>query len=223
MTHIGDTESTMIDDLNKLIFVENPKTATYAIKCALYGEDHLNTPGVRVATINHEIPAVISSKYPLEWRTYLKFVVVRNTWDRAHSFFDFYCRIAGSESYKAIGFDRWVAMRCPPPAEDHLRAPMHGEGRFDDVLCQLRYCEGVDEIIVLHSFDHPSRCQELTDGIARVCARAGTAVPSIPGDKNNYGRSDAPRVWQRDTVSRLMDMHREEIAKFGFREPATRA
>ncbi len=213
----------MIHDLNKLIFVENPKTATYAVKWALLGNDHINAPGVRVVTINHDTPRVIRSKYPLEWNTYLTFVVVRNTWDRAHSFFDYYRRIANSESYQAIDFDEWVAQRCPPPAEDQLRAPMHGEGRFDDVLCQLRFCEGVDEIIVLHSFDHSSRCLELNEGIARVCARAGIAAPSVPGDKNNYGRSEVPVIWKRDTVSRLYDMYEEEIKKFGFRGPMQRA
>lgn len=209
----------MIDDKNKLIFVENPKTATYAIKCAFHGNDHLNSPGVRVSTLNHDTPQIIQSKHPEEWSTYTKFVVVRNTFDRAHSFFDFYRRIADAKSYQAISFDSWIDDGCPPPKEDHLRAPMWGEGRFDDVLCQLRYCEGVDEIIVLHSFDHSTRCRELMAGIARVCARAGIATPSIPVDKNNFGRSEEPVIWNRATLDRLKAQYAQEIEMFGFRMP----
>ena len=209
----------MIDDANRLIFVENPKTATFAVKCALVGDDHLATPGVRVATLNHDIPKVIESKYPEQWRDYTKFVVVRNTWDRAHSFFHYYRTVADSNSYQAISFDEWVAAGCPPPSEAHLRAPMHGEGRFDDVLSQLRYCEGVDEILVLQSFDHERRCQELQNGINLVCSIADIVAPSIPIDRNNFGRSNKPIVWHHKTVDLLLDKYNEEITKFGFHMP----
>lgn len=210
----------MIDDHHRLVFVENPKTATFAVKCALRGHDHFKAPGVRVSSINHDTPRLIKSKHPEEWSSYMTFVVVRNTWDRAHSFFDFYRRIADSESYQAISFDQWVAAGCPPPDEDHLRAPMWGEGRIDDVLCQLRYCQDVDEIIVLRSLDHRCRRRELIEGLARVCRRAGIDPPPIPVDKNNHGRSDQPVIWKRATAQRLLNVYEEEIERFGFEMPA---
>ena len=211
----------MIDDANRLIFVENPKTATYAVKCGLLGDDHASAPGVRVETINHDVPSVINSKYPLEWRTYTKFVVVRNTWDRANSFFHYYRTVADSVSYQGLSFEDWISAGCPPPSEAHLRAPMHGEGRFDDVLCQLRYCEGVDQVVVLQSFDPARRQLELQAGLNRVCSTVGMASPPIPTDKNNFGRTSKPIVWNRRSVERLLDKYADEIQRFGFRAPNT--
>ncbi len=194
----------MIDHRRKFIFVENPKTATYSIKRALVGDENLKNPNdPRVGTSNHNIPRVIKAIYPAEWRRYTKFVVVRNTWDRAHSFFEFYRNVAGSASYQSMAFDEWVAAGTPPPEEDHLRGPMRSDGRFDDVLCQLRYTREVDEIIVLHSFDHQRRCMELKAGIERVCALLGITVPSIPTDGNRHGRSTRPITWKRETIDSL--------------------
>lgn len=211
----------MIDDQRKFIFVENPKTATYSIKHSLMGEDNvLNPLDARMATINHKTPERIKSLYPEKWQNYLTFVVVRNTWDRAHSFFDFYCKAAHSKSYQAMSFDDWVANDCPPPDEAHLRAPMHGEGRFDDALCQLRYARDVDEIIVLHSFDHQTRCRELQAGIDRISSRLGVTFQPIPVDGNNYGRSATHIAWKQATVDRLGLKYEEEINHFGFQPPS---
>jgi hypothetical protein len=209
----------MIDDRNKIIFVENPKTATASLKRALTDGPSFDIPGLRNSTRNHDIPRVIRKKFPAEWNSYVKFVVVRNTWDRAHSFFEFYRQIARSDSYQATNFDDWVAAECPPPAEDHLRAPMRAEGRLDDVLCQNRYCEDVDEIIVLRSLDRRIRCQELNDGMRRVCAIAEMESLRIPDDMNDFGRSRQPIEWEPATIERLGARYHDEIAKFGFQPP----
>lgn len=210
----------MIDDQRKFIFVENPKTATYSIRTALMGKENSNNPyDSRIATINHDIPEIIASKYPKKWRTYTTFVVVRNTWDRAHSFFAFYRNIARSASYQSMDFDEWVAAGCPPPVEDHFRAPMHGEGRFDDVLCQLRYIRGVDEVIVLHSFNHRDRCIELQAGIDRICRLLNITVQPLPIDRNYYGRSAKAIIWKRKTIDQLGVNYEEEIRRFGFQAP----
>jgi len=212
----------MIDDQRKFIFVENPKTATFSVKHTLLGEENMfNLQDSRLATINHKTPELIELKYPEKWKSYLKFVVVRNTWDRAHSFFDFYQKIALSESYQTMSFDEWVADGCLPPDEGHLSNPMKGEGRYDDVLCQLRYVHGVDEVIVLHSFDHQERCRELQAGIDRISARLNIALQPIPLDGNNHGRSTRPIVWKQETVDRLAIKYKDEIKRFGFQPPIT--
>lgn len=210
----------MIDDNRKFIFVENPKTATFSVKLALLGEqhiyDHLNPI---MATINHDIPRVIKKKYPKKWQDYISFVVVRNTWDRAHSFFHFYSEVAGAKSYQEMGFDQWVARGCPPPNEASLRAPMHGEGRFDDVLSQLRYIYEVDEVIVLHSFDSAERIKALELGMDRVCNRLKIEPIEIPTKGNNYKRSQRTIHWQKVTVEKIGEKYKKEIEQFGFKEP----
>ncbi len=178
-----------------------------------------NSLDPRVATVNHDIPALIRSKYPEKWLEYTSFVVVRNTWDRAHSFFTFYRNVENSESYKSISFDEWVLANCPPPKEDHLRAFMHGQGRFDDVLCQLRYVKNVDEVIVLHSFDGKKRNIELQNGMDRVCDRIGMNRVIIPTNANNQGRSTKKIEWKSATVNKLREKYSEEIEKFSFVSP----
>lgn len=209
----------MIDDARKLIFVENPKTATYSIKRAFWGDDFSEHPDVRIATVNHDTPKIIKSKHPEEWRDYTTFVVVRNTWDRARSFYEFYRNVADARSYQEMSFDEWINKGCPRPKEDHLAAPMWGEGRADDVLCQLRYCEGVHEIVVLHSFDREQRSLELKKGIDRVCKRIGINPLKISADSSHHSSADQPIVWKRSTVERLAEAYKEEIERFGFLEP----
>jgi hypothetical protein len=214
----------MIDDRRRFIFVENPKTATFSLKRALVGNNVADLPeGVHISSFNHCTPQILRSRHPEKWREYTTFVVVRNTWDRGLSFFHFYSQIADSKSYQALGFDRWVALGCPPPDEDHLREPMWGEGRFDDVLCQLRYTEDVDEVIVLDAFDFDARREQLEEGFQRVCGRLGFEPPLIPVDGNNFGRAENVTEWQPHTVDRLAVHYDEEISRFGFQKPSLEA
>ncbi len=208
----------MIDDERKFIFVENSKTGTYSIKKALM-QEHLHDPmDPRTPTINHKTPAKIKAEYPIKWASYTSFVVVRNTWDRAHSFFEFYRDANGATSYESLSFDEWVAQSCPAPEEDHLRAVLWGEGRRDDVLDQLRYVEGVDEIIVVHSFDGQERSRELQNGFDRVCSILKMNCITLP-HVNDIGRSKKSIAWRRETVDRLRALYGEEIERFGFEEP----
>ena len=139
-------------------------------------EDSHNPLDPRLATVNHLTPMKIKAAYPQKWQDYTKFVVVRNTWDRAHSFFEFYRETNGADNYKSMTFNEWVAKDLPPPNEDHLRAIMHGEGRFDDVLDQLRYAEGVDEIIVLQDFNSQGRSKELVIFLTSFQDQVGTKL-----------------------------------------------
>lgn len=210
----------MIDDKRKFIFVENPKAASHSIKKALMGEKNIyNFNDPRMATINHCIPTVIKANHPKKWKDYTTFVVVRNTWDRANSYFQFYRDIACSESYQSMNFDEWIASDCPPPDEDHLRGPMHGEGRFDDVLCQLRYTQEVDHIIVLHSFNIHERRLELQSSLQRICKILNIPPVKVPIDGNNYGRANRSIKWQKSTIDRIHIKYKEEIEKFAFKPP----
>ncbi len=208
----------MIDDQLKLIFVENPKTASYAIKMALMGHDFINTSDQRFATVNHHIPERIKSRYPKVWDEYTSFVVVRNTWDRAHSYFK-YMRLYGvAESYQSLSFEEWVDQGCPPPKDNHLKSFINGEGRSDDVLDQMRYIKEVDEVIVLHSFNMTRRNEELQKGFDRVMDKIGKDRIAVPIG-NNQGRNGAEVYWDKDTVNKLQELYSEEIAHFGFEAP----
>jgi len=210
----------MIDDKRGFIFVENPKTATYSIKKALMGENNIHNPfDPRMATVNHCIPEIIKQKHPKKWCNYLSFVVIRNTWDRAHSFFHLYRDIADSKSYQSTNFNEWVTYGCPPPKEAHLRASMHAEGRIDDVLSQLRYTFEVDEIIVLQSYNSQFRHLELQRGINRICSLININPIQVPTNGNNYGRTDRRISWKKETIERLQIKYNKEIERFGFKKP----
>ena len=210
----------MIDDKRKFIFVENPKTASYSIKRALMGENNIHNPlDPRQATINHHIPMLIKAQNPEKWETYLSFVVVRNTWDRAHSFFQFYRTIAHSTTYQSMSFSEWIAADCPPPKEPHLCSPMHGDGRFDDVLDQTRYIEEVDEIIVLHALSKQEQIRALQTGMNRICKLLGIHSIPIPVDGNNYGRSKQAIIWEKASIEHIHNKYRTEIDLFNFQPP----
>lgn len=209
----------MIDDDLKLIFVENPKTGSYAIKMALMGHDFIHNPqDSRFATVSHNIPQRIKSQYPKFWDDYLSFVVVRNTWDRAHSYFTYFRLYGVAKSYQPMTFDEWVADGCPAPEDDHLKSFVNGEGRSDDLLDQMRYIHEVDEVIVLHSFDLTKRNEELQIGFDRVMDRLGRDRISVPIG-NSQGRDQEIIHWKKDTIEILREKYGEEINYFGFKAP----
>ncbi|MAC47300.1 MAG: hypothetical protein CMI12_10665 [Oceanospirillum sp.] len=210
----------MIDDQRRLIFVENPKTATNSVKAALMGKENIFNPyDPRIGTQGHHIPAILQRRYPTQWQDYTSLVVVRNTWDRAYSFFNFYTKVAGAESYEAMGFEQWVEKGCPPPKEGQLRASMHSWGIFDKPLCQLRYAEGVDEVVVLHSLDAAKRHQELTDGLNKISQSLDFPLQELPADSNHSNRSVSTEIWRKETVERIGKLFAQEIEYFGFQPP----
>lgn len=209
----------MIDDQLKLIFVENSKAGSYAIKMALMGHDFISNPlDPRFPTVNHNIPDLIKQKFPKAWDEYMSFVIVRNTWDRAHSFFYYYQKYGVAESYASLTFDDWVAEGCPAPKDDHLRSIMRGEGRLDDVLDQMRYIKEVDEVIVLHSSNLNQRNEELQVGFDRVLDKAGIDRIEVPVG-NNQGRNEKKVLWKEETIMLLGERYKEEIEYFGFIAP----
>lgn len=212
----------MIDDQRRLIFVENPKTATNSVKAALMGKENIFNPyDPRVGTQGHHIPSILQQRYPSQWQDYTSLVVVRNTWDRAYSFFNFYCKV-GAESYSSMGFDRWVEKGCPAPDEHHHYSPMNSWGILDKPLCQLRYAEGVDEVIVLHSFDGAQRHLELTDGLNRISQMLGFPLQELPVDSNHSNRSVSTEIWRRETVETIGQLFAQEIEHFGFQSPVVK-
>lgn len=210
----------MIDEERQLIFVENPKTATNSVKIALMGRENIYNPlDSRIGTLGHHIPSILKKRYPDQWQNYTSFVVIRNTWDRAYSFFNFYCK-TGALSYQRVSFDEWVEKGCPPPEESHLRAPMHGWGIFDKPLCQLQYAEEVDEIILLNSFDAAERHHELCIGLNRISTMLNFPLKDVPADTNHSDRVISSEVWSKITVERIAELFSYEIQCFGFTPPA---
>ncbi|GEM_PF-4590497 len=212
----------MIDYERELIFVENPKAASHSITSSLLGNIQLhNNSDKRIGTINHNTPSRIKKAYPKEWNTFNSFVIVRNTWERAVSFFNFYKNIAESEYYKSLTFDLWVQLGFPPPKEDHLRAPMHGEGRFDNVLCQLRYAEDVDEVVILNESNKKKRGQILQKEIERIFSN-WNLPPIVIGSYGSHHDTTAPHKWQEPTIEKIQKVYSKEIERFGFTPPKPR-
>lgn len=212
--------SCVIDDFYQYIFLENPKAASYSVKHALMGEQNVHSPyDVRMGSVNHKLPSEIQQQYPEKWVSYHSFTVVRNTWDRAKSFFEFYRNKVCSESYQTLSFDEWIMLGCPPPKESFLRSNIRISSQDSLILCQLRYTIGVDEIILLPSYDPLARHKELLAGLIYVADKFGFPLHPLPVDKNNSGRTQQQTDWNHQTVAKIHDMYREEIERFGFKAP----
>jgi len=209
----------MIDKQRRLIFVENPKTATNSVKIALMGKENLYNPfDSRIATVGHHVPAILKKRYSSQWQDYTSFVVIRNTWDRAYSFFNFYCK-TGALSYQRISFDEWVEKGCPPPDEGHLRSLMRAWGIFDRPLCQLQYAEEVDEVILLNSFDATERHNELCTGLNQISTMLNFPLKDVPTDTNHSDRVMSSEIWNGVTVECIAELFSDEIQHFGFMPP----
>ncbi len=210
----------MIDDFYQYIFVENPKTASYSVKHALMGEQNVHSPNdERIGSVNHKLPIEIQQQYPEKWANYNTFTVVRNTWDRAKSFFEFYRSVVCAESFQTLSFDEWVMHGCPPPKESFLKDNIRVSNQHTLILCQLRYTLDVDEIILLPSYGPLARHKELLAGLTYIADKFGFPLHPLPVDKNNSGRTPQTNDWQRQTVDKIHDMYREEIERFGFEAP----
>jgi hypothetical protein len=210
----------MIDDQQRLIFIENPKTASSSLRRALMGPDYLsNFNDPRIATIGHHIPRVLKVKYPDKWRDYTSMVVIRNTWDRAHSYFTYTRDYSGANSYKQYSFDEWVKEYCPAASEDHIRASLHRNGLIENVLDQLPYIEDVNEVITMDSFDRDVRVAQLNKGLERIRSKYDIKTDVIPENENNQGRTEKVIQWKQETVDRLYEQYHKEIDMFGFKPP----
>lgn len=209
----------MIDDKTKLIFVENPKSASSAVKQALTGVELITFDDPRIATINHSVPAEIATKYPQKWRDYHSFVVVRNTWDRALSFFRFYTDTLKEESYQKYTFDEWVALGCPAPKQSAYRAilPFSDEGKH--VLCQMQYVEGVEHVIVLHSFEPLIRARQLREQLMALAGKLKFSLFPVRHDVNKSTRQPAKECWTAASVANIAMQFEDEINYFGFEPP----
>ena len=147
----------------------------------------------RVKPFKNHHPAWYVRKYvaPRVWRTYYKFCIERNPWD------------------KAISAWYFVHYRRYPRLEDYIHSA---------TLLQLtdwhRYAEG-DRLIV----DEVFRYEDLAAGMARLRQRAGLpAVPRLPRAKAGF-RKDRRPYWEvlgPAERERIAEVFAREIRQFGF-------
>ena len=209
----------MIDDNTKVIFIENPKSASTAVRRAMTGVVHMGLDDPRVGTVSHQVPAIIAKKYPQQWLAYRSFVVVRNTWDRALSIFRFYARSLNAESYQKYNFDSWVNAGCPPPEETIHRAilpyPENGEHPFS----QLQYARNVDHVITLHSADPVNRAQQLQQALVSLAQQWQFSLFPVSYDINHSARQSVSERWTSESIATIGQLFNEEINCFGFQAP----
>ncbi len=213
----------MIDDNYKYIFVENPKTASFAVKKALMAGHVANPDDYRIATVNHFTPRQIEQSYPEKWRDYRSFVVVRNTWDRLLSFFNYYGVQIPSESLESFTFDTWVEAGCPAPTEDHILPGLPEKRPGTHMLCQLQYTEGVDQIIQLHSPDPVNRSTELNNALDDLAKKWDFPLQPVSHGINATRSEGLPEAWTRQSVELIASQFAEEISTFNFQPPAVAA
>jgi len=90
----------MIIDEEKLIFIHIPKCAGMSIS------SHFHSERIRQPR-KHASIKEIKDEFPLEYKTYRKFAIVRNPYDRMVSYF-FYLKESNNYYVKDIDFKQWL-------------------------------------------------------------------------------------------------------------------
>lgn len=109
----------IISHQHKFIFVKTKKTAGSTLENLLYphlgpddictGSERDGTPAKNIQpnTNGHLIWDQIQSKYPKEWKSYYKFSIERNPWDKVVSSYSWHQKIK-SEYYGDMPFEKYV-------------------------------------------------------------------------------------------------------------------
>jgi len=160
----------------------------------------------------HDAAAVIRSRVPADvWRTYFKFSIARNPWDRMVSEFFWKHRNDAAlrprkRFYHRLGvpFDELAQQRVIF-ADFVLRGTRENNDRFyviDDALC-------VDYVI---------RYENLLYGLAEVCDRIGLPVPSLPALKAGLRTAGHHYSEYYDAATRqsVAARHQNDIRLLGY-------
>jgi hypothetical protein len=209
----------MIDDNTKLILVENPKSASAALKQMLTGNVFHDSSDPRTASMNHQLPSEIKRRYPDKWRDYNSFVVVRNSWDRTLSFFTYHGVLFQEPSLQGYDFDSWVAAGLPQATEEHVQIHYPEKNGGNHYLSQIEYTEEVDKVICLHSFDPLIRARELERAVTALSLEWG--FPVHPVEKHINASRIGPEMmsWTEENVAIIGELFADEITRFGFQPP----
>lgn len=198
----------MIDHEHQLIFLANRKTASVSIKEAMQGPQHAKSCDVEPGSCNHKTGAVISREYPELFATYHKFTVVRNSFDRAASYFHYHQsapHLKNRKYYRGLSFGNWIRRGCPAPHQ--LKALMQSEGCADDALDQLRYADYADTVL---------RFENLESGWRTFARNHFIAENELPR-RNDFHRP--PAEWTPELVEIFAAKYAAEIKRFEFSEP----
>lgn len=209
----------MIDDNTRLILIENPKSASSALKQILTGNSYHDSGDPRTATMNHDLPGKIKKRYPDKWRGYRSFVVVRNTWDRVLSFFAYHAVLIPEPSLQNYNFDSWVAAGLPRPTEAHIQHHYCDKYNGNHFLSQVQYTEEVDKVICLHSFDPVVRAKELEEALKALSQAWGFSIYPVQYNVNATRTSVDSMCWSEETVATINKIFEDEISLFSFQPP----
>lgn len=102
----------MIDEKREVIFIENPKCGCHSIRRALLAGGVKND----FIPTAHMTAPVIACRWPLMWRRFFRFVVVRHPVQHKHSaFFEFRNEVYREDRIKAETPEEWARQGFPCP------------------------------------------------------------------------------------------------------------
>ena len=219
----------IVSHRHKFVFFAVPRTGTHAIRAALrpfLGPDdweqeglmeRVRSPLPTLARIRHGHIALRRARPHLPeavWRSYFKFAVVRNPWDRfVSSCAMLNTQNAGYAGNEAVWMKRTLA---------NLRGGVnHGDFRM---LMLLRTQTGllVDEDGRL-GVDFLGRYENLQDSFAAICRRIGLPEQRLP-TLNATARSAHDTCYDDELRRLVTDFYRRDFALLGYspRPPARR-
>lgn len=195
-----------ISDKHQCIFIHIPKVAGTSVK------EVLELPGQ-----GHPPWFYFAEQYPEKWRSYLKFTIVRNPWDR----------IISSYSYARMETSYWHNSKTVKhPDYDLLK-----NKSFDD-FCEVLYSKRdllkheswrpqCDWLVGMHqgrkvlTVELVLKFENLTDDFSDLCKRLGianTALPFInPSPHKNYRE-----YYDKRTIWIIEQVFAQDIAAFGY-------
>ncbi len=187
------------------VFVHVPKTGGQSISAVL--------PPGHVAA-----PRGLPRRHPtaLDWRVFAReqyadafsFAIVRNPWERLHSFYHYGRRKLVAldgwfDSFET--FVGWVVGGSPSPSPEWNRAQM---------TQSVYLLDGSGELIV----DFVGRFESIERDWREVCRRIGVDERVLPR-RNASGRPDASREWTRDLISDVGDYFVDDVERWGYVAP----
>ena len=191
----------MISHLHKVIYVHIHKTGGSSIEAALDREEQVNqTPSGAVASVRGkhmtaaQIRAVVG---PDVWESYFKFSVVRNPWDRVHSYW-------WSTARKRTGqpFPDWLAEQ--ELGRQHWSRPQAEWLRTSYGLIEMEFI---------------GRFEVLEQDFHRMCQTANIAPRELPHilNRNTPGRPHYRDSYTGEHRKLIENFYHEDIERWEYR------
>jgi hypothetical protein len=198
----------IINDENGYIFVHIPRTSgTHLYQC-LSGEKHDNLE------YGHIFARKVKNIFPDQWDKYYTFSIVRNDFDRLHSWWYNRRHLRGTID---CTFEEWL-LRDPIPVID-IHANWDNYDMWSNGAQRTSQLEWIYDNQRNLLVDHIVRYEDLKEGLDVVGKAIGVDFSKMPrhGPNNSVNR-DYKKAYTPTMIKFVETYHWESLNQFGYHE-----